>query len=77
MNRWVLLNGRSVEPSKINPTTHRFIGTFRPATNILLPQAPCYAVICYCGASLKTREASIAHYNGGCTDVNQYVDIDP
>ena len=70
----ILLNGLYVENSDIDPAKHKFIGRFRPAVN---PMAnPTGYIACLCGNILKVRGEEITHYNNGCCDINQYVDID-
>lgn len=71
----VLLDGKLVEPSAINPSLHKFIGMFRPPTNVLIPGKPVYAVICLCGEHLQYRNQCHEHYAKGCLDTPQYVSI--
>ena len=69
----VLLNGKLVESSEIDPAKHRFIGRFRPAEN---PMAnPRADILCTCGQILRFVGMETEHYNRGCYDLNQYVDI--
>jgi hypothetical protein len=70
----VLLNGVFVHAEAIDPARHKFVGRFRPAENILLEAKT--DVLCPCGEVLRFRHNLIDHYNKGCTDVNQYVDIE-
>lgn len=71
----VLLNGKSVKASEIDPARHRYIGRFRPAVN---PVGRANGiVICTCGALLHYRHELSEHFNRGCFDLNQYVDITP
>lgn len=74
MKTYVLLNGKTVEASAIDPAKHRYLGMFRPPTNWLIPVTPGY-VLCPCGQTLQMREQSIDHYRMGHCDMQQYVDI--
>ena len=76
INNPVLLDGKHVAGSSIDPAKHRYIGMFRPAINGLIPSKPVYAVICTCGHHLKFHEECISHYRSGCIDIPQYVSID-
>lgn len=72
--RTVYLNGKLVQPEEIDPAKHKYIGRFRPAYNpITDPQSD---VLCRCGEILRYVGEEREHYNRGCYDVNQYVDID-
>jgi hypothetical protein len=68
-----LLNGKFVDASVIDPAKHKFIGTFRPATN---PMAdPHGYILCSCGEILQVRGQEVEHYRRGCCDELQYVDL--
>lgn len=69
----VLLNGKTVAESEIDPARHRFIGRFRPATNWMADART--DVLCSCGDILRYVHQLQEHYNRGCCDMNQYVDI--
>lgn len=71
-----LLNGKFVAAAVIDPAKHRYIGSFRPPENPLIPKASCYAVHCRCGQSLTTYQDGWEHYRNGCCDEPQYVDIE-
>lgn len=68
-----LLNGKHVPDEAIDPAKHKFIGRFRPATNWM--DGVNTDVLCACGEILKYRHQGKEHYDAGCCDVNQYVDI--
>jgi hypothetical protein len=66
----VICNGEWVDVATIGPTTHRFVGSFRP------PQPPDAAgaavLICTCMANLWTVEGVRSHWLMGHFDVPQY-----
>lgn len=70
---FVLLDGKKVFATEIDPAKHRYIGMFRPATN---PFANATAnVMCTCGEILQSNPATVRHYKQGCYDLNQYVSL--
>ena len=72
---YIILDGEYIEPSKVNPKEHKFIGTFRPPMWNGATLNPGYSVICACGMSLYSGLAAHEHYLRGCFDVPQYVTI--
>ena len=70
----VLLNGKMVEEKEIDPAKHKYIGRFRPATNWM--QGVTCNIICSCGEVLRYVHQSKEHYDRGCCDINQYVDLE-
>jgi hypothetical protein len=74
MTIYVLLNGKNVPASEIDPSKHRYIGMFRPAEN---PFARASGnVLCPCGQILMYQESLHEHFRGGCFDTQQYADIE-
>lgn len=82
MNEKVLLNGEEVDVSLIDPSKHKFIGTFRP------PNPPketfvddkgktqhAAVIFCPCGGQLWTYQQSLDHWQLGHFDIPQYVTI--
>jgi hypothetical protein len=70
----VLLNGKYVKPEEIDPAKHKFIGYFRPPRNPLQTNGAAY-LICACGEMLKFRHEAREHFESGCFDTQQYVDL--
>ena len=77
-----LLNGVIVEPEKIDPVKHKFIGLFRPAQNpeVLYSQPDkngrsAEILVCVCGAYFRYAGGITRHWQSGCFDIPQYVDI--
>jgi hypothetical protein len=68
-----LLNGKFVQATEIDAGKHRFLGMFRPPADPF-KDAKCIC-ICSCGETLRVRGESQRHYQGGCFDAPQYVDI--
>jgi hypothetical protein len=78
----VYLDGQKVSDETINPTQHRFIGTFRspqqPDTRYTKEDGTVgYAsvMICGCGAHLWDVQSVGNHWRQGHMDVPQYVTI--
>ena len=69
----VLLDGVYVQPSKVDPGKHRFIGLFRPPRNPLLGATT--DCICPCGGRVRYVHEGEQHYRNGCFDTPQYVTI--
>ena len=69
----VLLDGKKVDPSNIDPEKHRYLGMFRPATNPIAN--PTSYIYCNCGQILKYRGEETQHYIKGCFDIPQYQSI--
>ncbi|HKO88754.1 MAG TPA: hypothetical protein VJU83_09600 [Burkholderiales bacterium] len=70
-----LLNGKQVAPGEIDPSRHRFIGTWRP------PEPPVELGIgfflCRCSREYSFNEsAAFDHWQRGHFDEPQYVDIE-
>lgn len=63
----VLLDGVYVQPSKVDPGKHRFIGLFRP------PRNPFLGATTDCSCVFFGEQ----HYRNGCFDTPQYVSIQP
>ena len=78
-----LLNGKFVDPKEIDPSKHKFIGSFRspepPSTIFNDPktgeQKIADVIKCSCGHDLWTRESVRDHWQMGHFDIPQYVDI--
>lgn len=68
-----LLNGKHVPASDIDPAKHRFIGLFRPAQDPYREE--CRNIHCTCGQILQFAGESFKHWQQGCFDEPQYVDI--
>ncbi len=69
----VILDGKVVEPSVINPQLHKCIGTYRPPANQLFKGSG--YIQCSCGTVLTFLEQNMEHYQAGHFDVPQYVTI--
>jgi len=77
----VYLNGILVDSKEIDPSKHKFIGTFREAKqpdftyfeNDIKKNVDVY--LCPCGQFLWTKEGVFSHYNAGHMDKLQYIDI--
>lgn len=68
----VLLNGKFVNDSEIDPGKHKFIGMFRYPS----PPNPKGANLsCPCGQILKYVGQEREHWQYGHFDIPQYVDI--
>ncbi len=72
---YVLLDGVFVQPHKVDPAKHRFLGIWRPPINPFLGATTAY--ICVCGATLNYAQQTDQHYRNGCFDTPQYVSISP
>jgi len=66
----VLLDGVYVQPTKIDPAKHRFLGMFRPPVNPF--RGATTDCLCPCGMILRYVHQSEEHYRNGCLDTPQY-----
>jgi len=70
-NTIVLLNGKEVSFSEVDPIKHKFIGTFRKPLNI----QPGCCIACNCGQVLKSIDEAFSHWCIGHFDMLQYGNI--
>lgn len=68
----VLLDGKLVDDTIIDPAKHLFLGTFRYPT----PPGAYAPICCRCGYMLGTVDAVFEHWSVGHFDLAQYATID-
>lgn len=70
-----LLNGKQVEPSEIDPSRHRFIGTWRPSAPPYNASTGMFTCRCSLEYSFDNRYL-FEHWREGHFDEPQYIDIE-
>jgi len=72
----VLLNGKKVDFSEVDPKKHKFIGMFRKPYYEMEREwgIGCY-IRCSCQTTLQTVDQTYSHWQRGHFDIPQYADI--